>query len=90
MKHLLLSVRRQSVEVLQALLKLLLPLWWQTAKSGIALKSVLLLVERLFTIPIKPLPGVMALCRRPVWPRNIVPWLLLRFCALGLCPIIPL
>jgi hypothetical protein len=46
MKHLLLLVPRQSVEVLQALLKLLLPIRRQTAKCGVVLQRAPLLIER--------------------------------------------
>jgi hypothetical protein len=50
MQHLLLSFRGQSVEALQALLQLLLPVRRQTAKCRIILQSPPLLIQRLSTI----------------------------------------
>jgi hypothetical protein len=43
-KHLLLLVPRQSVEVLQTLLELLLTIWRQAAKCRIALQRPSLLI----------------------------------------------
>jgi hypothetical protein len=50
MKHLLLLIPRQSVEMLQALLKLLLPIRRQAAKRRIALQRPSLLIYRCSTI----------------------------------------
>ncbi|OLE11176.1 MAG: hypothetical protein AUG89_10355 [Acidobacteria bacterium 13_1_20CM_4_56_7] len=72
LQYLLLSVGRQSIEVLQPLLKLLLPLRGQTPKRRIALKRSSLLIERLLAIAIKPLAGMMALRRRLIWPGHII------------------
>jgi hypothetical protein len=71
-KDLLLPLWRQRVEVLQPLFELLLPAGRQATKVGIALKSTPLLVERLLTLLVEPLPGMMALRRWLVWPRHIV------------------
>jgi hypothetical protein len=71
-KDLLLPVGRQRVEVLQPLFELLLAAGRQATKVGIALKSTPLLVERLLTLLVEPLPGMMALRRWLVWPRHIV------------------
>jgi len=43
-KHLLLLVSRQSIEVLQPLLELLLAVWWQAAKCRIVLQRPPLLI----------------------------------------------
>jgi hypothetical protein len=43
-KHLLLLFTRQSIEVLQALLKLLLPVWRQAPKCRISLQRPSLLI----------------------------------------------
>ena len=75
-QYLLLPLRGQGVEMLQTLLELLLPVWWQATKCGIALQGTSLLIERLFAITVQPLAGVMALGRRLVWPRHVVSWLL--------------
>jgi hypothetical protein len=49
-KHLLLPFWRQGIETLQALLELLLTVWWQASKCRIALQRPSLLIQRCPTI----------------------------------------
>ena len=58
--------------MLQSLLELLLTALRQTAKRWIVLKRTPSLVERLLTVPVEPLAGVMTLRRRLVWPGHVV------------------
>ena len=59
----LLTLRRQAVEVLQALLQSLLPLWWKPAELRIILQRFPLLLRRKVPLLVKPLACVMPLLR---------------------------
>jgi hypothetical protein len=72
LKDLLLPVCRHTVEVLQPLLELLLPLLGQSAKVWIVLQRMPLPVERLLTILVQPLSRMMALHRRLISSRALV------------------
>jgi hypothetical protein len=66
---LLLPVRRQGVEVLQALFKALLSIRRQLLEVRIALQCPPLLIHRLVAVLIQPLSKMMSLAR---WPISIV------------------
>src|SRR5438067_10868486 len=59
-QHLLLPVRRQGVEVLQALLKTLLSVGRQLLESRITLQCAPLLIHRLVAMLIEPLSKMMS------------------------------
>jgi hypothetical protein len=65
-QNLLLAIRRQTVEMLQPLLKLLLPLHREPFELRIVLQSAPLLIRWLSSLLIQPLAKMMALCRRLV------------------------
>jgi hypothetical protein len=69
-QDLLLTLRRQAVEVLQSLFKPLLSIRGQLAELGIALKRPPLLIQRQLTVLIKPLAGMMAFSRWLIRPRR--------------------
>lgn len=65
-KHLLLAIRRQAVEVLQPLFILLPLLLRQMFELRIVLQCAPLLIDRLIAMLVKPLPKMMAIGRRAV------------------------
>lgn len=74
-KHLLLPLRRQTVEVLQALFILLPLLLRQMLKLGIILQGAALLIERLLALLIQPLTKMVtvfrwAICVLRRWHRT--------------------
>ena len=71
-QNLLLTVCRHAVETLQTLLKFLLTIGRQTLELRIALQCTLLLIKRLLTVLVQPLPGMMSFCRRLVRPGYLI------------------
>ena len=71
-QNLLLALGRETVEVLQPLLELLLALRRQPAESWIILQRPALLLQRLVTVLVKPLPGMAALRGRLVRPGDLI------------------
>jgi hypothetical protein len=74
-QHLLLTVRRQAVEVLQALLKALLSIGRQLLEVRITLQCAPLLINGLVAVLVEPLSKMMSLARRPIsivfaWSRR--------------------
>jgi hypothetical protein len=65
-QYLLLTVWRQTVEVLQPLFVLLLSLWRQVAELRIILQCATLLIERLLAMLVQPLAKMMSLLRRTI------------------------
>ena len=77
-QHLLLTVCRQAVEVLQALFELLLALGRKPPKLRIVLQCAPLLIKGKFAVLVQPLSGMMALRRRLISLRRAIGALRLR------------